>query len=299
MKWMFAILITMSLFPFLALAAGGQTGSGMNGCWVKNRYGVDEWRSIEEVYYPNMIIRRTSPKSRPYDRNDVWFLLSNRTYVNLNTKYYSSRAQNRMKRLTQTHPRSLKLFIELFKLFDHVQVSNEKVDGLFRGDVSPAHKRCRDFSPAMITFNNGSIVVFRPVFEKMDALSVEILYIHESIRFAQTFHPSFHDMTDKELQLLTSLFFLNRTQPAKFKAILDKFEQRLEIAAYKLGVPRSLVLPNNVYDTQIVFRHKFQEALYYDEENIGTILNDFRINDQEFKKHSYMDTMKAIKSSNR
>ncbi|WPU67082.1 hypothetical protein [Peredibacter starrii] len=294
MKFIIALILS---FSFTSAFAGGQTGSGMNGCWVRNFYGVREWRSIEEIMYPEIILRRPSRSIRSYDINPQWNYVPNTQYANLTGKYYVKRALKRISQISTTHPKTHLIFNELFKLFRRVQVSTFKLDGIFKGELTTHHSICKDFSPAMMTFRNGSIVVFKPVFEQLDGLSSEILYVHETIRFAQTFHPVFHDMTDSELQHLSSLFFLNRPDYMKFNEILKKYEERLVQAEYKIGSPKPYIPSGESYDTERMFRSKFQEAVFYYEENLGDELNKFRATDVEFMTSSYEEISRVLNSA--
>lgn len=297
MKFILALVLILS---FTDAFAGGQTGSGMNGCWVKNGYAVNEWRSIEELMYPEMITRRPRGDNRGYETNSQWFYIPNKTrYFDMTERYYAKRALKRLGFLEQSHPKSHQLFKELYKFFVHVQVSKLTLKGVFKADINQKHNACRDFSPAMMTFKNGSIVVFKPVFEQLDPLSAEIMYVHETLRFAQTFHPAFGDLTDAELQRLTSLFFLNRPYAEKFDEILKKFEERLVEGAYKVGAPRTKLPEDEAYRTDEVFRSKFQEAVYFNEENLGTELNELRINSKYFEERSYQETFQLLQSVNR
>lgn len=292
MKVSLILLLLCSIIPSIT-HAGGQTGSGMNGCWVKNIYGKLEWRSIEEMIYPR-VIRRQSPSSRHYSHLNTRMQVHGK-YKNVISNYTASKALERFKIIQNSHPKSYSTFLSLFQLFKHVQVSKLKLEGLFRGEATVI-KGCKDYSPAMMTFNDGAIVVFKPVFERLDPFSATLLYVHETIRFAQVFHPAFNDLSDSDLQLLTSLFFTNMVQHQDLNQILNKYEQRLIIGAYNIG-PLPGPISNEEYDTEQVFKAKVQEALFDDEENLGTILNDFRIHNEEFRQHSTERTHKFLQSA--
>ncbi|WP_408096065.1 hypothetical protein ACJVC5_13565 [Peredibacter sp. HCB2-198] len=293
MKLILALVLILS---FTSAFAGGQTGSGMNGCWIKNFHGVREWRSIEEVMYPEMIVKRPRGTNRSYDSATQWFYVPTTRYYDMTQRYFARRAYKRLAFIAQGHPKSHQLFSELYKLFSQVQVSTLTLNGLFKAELSENHTICKSFSPAMLTYKNGSIVVFKNVFERLDPLSAEILYIHETIRFAQTFHPAFYDLTDAELQRLTSLFFINRPNTNKFDEVLKKYEERLVVGAYKKGHYRPDL---NMNSTESVFRVKFQEAILFNEEKLGDELNELRINDKEFEERSYQQTFELLQSANR
>ena len=296
MKFILALILILT---FADAFAGGQTGSGMNGCWTKNHYGITEWRSIEEIMYPEMIVKRPQGSSRRYSTNPQWLYVPNSRYFDMTQKYYARRALERISNLELSHPKSFHVFKELFKLFEHVQVSNLKLSGIYKGELSNRHRICKDFSPAMLTFKNGSIVVFKDIFERLDPLSAEILYIHETIRFAQTYHPVFHDLSDSNLQRLTSQFFMNRLKYDTVDEILGKYEERLAFGKYKTDLTLKEVITAEDYDTEIVFRAKFVEAVLVNEENLGTEINRLRINDLMFKEISYKQTLQVLQSANR
>lgn len=296
MKFIFALMLSLS---FTSAFAGGQTGSGMNGCWVKVSGGFLGWRSIEELMYPEMIIKRPQGTGRNYGSNTPWFYIPKTRYYDMTKRYYAVWSQRRLSFIEKSHPKSYHIFKELYQLLTHVQVSNLKLNGLFKAEVNRSHRDCKDFSPAMMTFKNGSIVVFKPVFEKLDPLSAQILYIHETIRFAQAFHPVFHDLSDSDLQRLTSLFFLNTIDIEKFDSILRKYEDRLVKGTYKVGAVRSELSEAERQNSELVFRNKFQEMTYLNDENLGAELNELRINDTDFKERSYQETVELLRSANR
>lgn len=293
MKMFLILLLLCSIFPSMA-QAGGQTGSGMNGCWIKNIYGKLEWRSIEEMIYPG-VIRRQSPSSRHYSHITIRMQIDGK-FKNVISNYTASKALKRLKIIQHSHPKSYSTFLSLFQLFKHVQVSKLKLKGLFRAETATAQKGCIDYSPAMMTFEDGAIVVFKPIFERLDPFSVVLLYIHETIRFAQVFHPAFNDLSDSDLQYLTSLFFTNRVRQRNLERILNKYEERLTAGCYKIGPPPGPLF-NEDYDTEQAFKAKVQEALFNDEENLGTILNDFRMYDKKFRLHSTQRTQKFLQSA--
>lgn len=296
MKFVIALVLTLS---FTNAFAGGQTGSGMNGCWIKNANGIREWRSIEEIMYPDMIVKRPAGTGRAYDNGSQWFYVPTTRYFDMTERYYAKWATKRFAVIAKTSPKSYQVFKELFKLFTHVQVSNMKLSGIYKGELSKNHKICKDFSPAMLTFNNGSIVVFKNIFENIDPLSAQILYIHETIRFAQTFHPAFKDLTDADLQRLTALFFTNRPELEKFDLILKQFEDRLTTGSYKKDLTLADLIVSQDYNTESVFRARFLEAVLIDDSNLGAQLNELRINDIMFRELSYKQTLEVLQSANR
>ncbi len=295
MKVTLIILLLCFIIPPIT-HAGGQTGSGMNGCWVKNIYGKLEWRSIEEMIYPR-VIRRQSPSSRHYSHINIRMQIHGK-YKNVMSNYTASKALDRLKIIQDSHPKSYLTFLSLFQLFKHVQVSKFKLEGLFSGEATII-KGCNDYSPAMMTFNDGAIVVFKPVFERLDPFSVTLLYIHETIRFAQVFHPVFSDLSDSDLQLLTSLFFTNMVQYQDLNKILNKYEQRLTTGSYKIDPLSDPYNPleDEEYDTEQAFKSKVREVLFEDEENLGNILNDYRIHNEEFRQHSAERTDHFLQSA--
>lgn len=199
MKFIFIFLLMMNV----VYADGGQSGSGGNGCWIKDGHQM-MWISIEELSYPEHI----NPGERSNLKIELPFASSLSPLVfNLWTKFNGENPFRRFERIKRTAPKTFGLLQSLSRLFEVSFVVNNTIEGHFNADMSRAYSGCLSFSPSLMTFPDGTIVFFKKAWDRMDSLSAEIILIHETIRLGQLLHPVFKNMSNKELQFLTALFF--------------------------------------------------------------------------------------------
>lgn len=216
------IICSLLIFSFHAFA-GGQVGTGGNGCWTLETNKLT-WKSIEELSHPE-IIKATSfnhikPTMPVLPTNNI-------KQFNLMDRFESFDPFKRFERIAYSNPHFHRLLRNLSKLFQVSYLVQVNVEGVFEGDVKKLHKKCVGFSPALMTMPDGSIVFFRPIWNRISTLSAEIMLIHETLRLAQTFHPAFDKMTNAELQLITSLFFGERNRHYLLNNLINKYESSL------------------------------------------------------------------------
>lgn len=241
MRMMKVLSVYVLLFSSLVFAQeggasmGGQTGSGGNGCWS----ALDErgWKTLEELSYDHYFgklryvssqgIQFTNPFSLPMEKEEkikVIDLTKSRSFRKVKMAF------NKVKfRAPKTH----KVLVDMMELFKYVHVINAVPRGIYRGDTTSVDGDCLTFSPAMMSFKNSTIFMFRPVVMSMDEVSANILIAHETFRLAQLLHPAFDHISDADLQHLTALLFylFNKEQ---FFQYLDSIETRLVQSDYTL-----------------------------------------------------------------
>lgn len=214
------LLLLMFIYSIPLHADGGQSGSGGNGCWIKDERTL-MWISIEEMSFPELIIpglRSNLKVSLPFSSS------LNPLIINLREKIYGSSPFNRFERIKRTAPRTYRTLLSFSRLFEVSFVVNNTIEGKFDAYISRTNPGCLSYAPSLMTLPDGTIVFFKKAWDKMDSLSGEIILIHETIRLMQLFHPAFKRMTNKELQYLTSLFFTESTKPYLLNTEVKKWE---------------------------------------------------------------------------
>lgn len=232
MKILFICLL--SLFAFSALAQdrmGGQEGNGGNGCWYEDEQGALSWKTIEELKYWHLI----SPEQSRYSAqnpNVGTITLRIRPAGSLyQTNFLDTLparlAIHRLGQIAIRFPNVYKTLMSYTSHLKNVTVVQYDYRGVYQGDVSHLFFDCLNFSPAMLTLNDGTVFAFRPIWNSITALTSEIVLLHEIIRFAQMFQPEFHDLSNEELQKLSALLFSVRHESDELEKILRRIEVRL------------------------------------------------------------------------
>lgn len=228
------VICFLSFFGFSALSQdrmGGQEGNGGTGCWYENEYGVVSWKTIEELKY-NHILGPEQNRYSAQNPNVGTITLRIRPAGSLYQENFldtlpARLAILRLQQIAFRFPNVYKTLISYTGHLKNVTVVQVDYRGKYRGKASQSFSHCLNFSPAMLTVNDGTVFAFRPVWNSITALTSEIVLLHEIIRFTQLFHPSFHDLSDEELQKLSALLFSVHNESAELEKILRTYEVRL------------------------------------------------------------------------
>lgn len=212
------LFVCLSFFCINAFA-GGQLGSGGNGCWVAESKGLS-WKSIEELQYPDFFI-----ENKYQFKKDVLPEVAGNTFVkaNLSNERSLQKAMLRLERIKDISPHLYKTLLNISSMFKVSYIVKSAPEGIFDGAIFYG-LNCVSFAPALMTLENGSIVFFSETWNKLDGVSAEVILVHEILRMAQLFHPAFAEMDDAELQLITALFF----SPEIYRGILKSKIMNLE-----------------------------------------------------------------------
>jgi hypothetical protein len=276
MKLLFLLIAITSLsFSLTARSEnllGGQSGNGGNGCWIRSNSGL-EWKSIEELIYPEHF-QSTRPMSRAF------MLPAASRYeaksIDLSQKIQVKKAFKRLNRLSILVPRTFELLLEMSKLFEHAYIIQTNISGVFEGDISRLYPKCHYFSPAVVSLDDGSILFFKPTWDKLSSLSSEVILVHETIRLAQLLHPAFKDLSNSELQELTALLFSTRRLNYRINNILGSIEQSL-----RKNYQMHETCPSS--DTVEMIRSQVNKAIQ-NKDALGESLNELRKNHPAFKR---------------
>lgn len=276
------LICFLSLFLACPVFAheGGQTGSGGNGCWLYWEGGYT-WKTVEELSYINSFGRYRSreytskvrfsskisfKRARPQDIT-IGDLARSRPYKD---------GLDVLKTLRDGAPHVHAVMMDLTNLFKYVHVLHIDSHGSFEADYSSMQERCEKFSPAMLTFNDGTIIVFRPIWNRVESVSMTVLYVHETLRFAQMFHPAFKDLSNAELQAVSSYMFDSSKKKDMMK-ILGRFEKRLSTHDYPVTLENEV--PENL--SHEMFNAKLTEALR-ENRSLSEAINELRMKNPVF-----------------
>lgn len=209
--------LTLFIFFSSSVFAGGQIGSGGNGCTLSN----GEWKSMEELIYP-AIFERTLNGFEKFDFEDIPIDSFKRIKLSDYVKYSS--AFKKLNVLSFSYPRTYKALMSMTRLFESAYLVQRPIEGLFEGDKSFLfHSACVSFTPALMTLNSGLVVFFGDVWNQLSGQTSEVILIHEVFRLAQILHPSFKEMKNWELQMMTTLLFSGDPKSVVFQ----KYERLL------------------------------------------------------------------------
>lgn len=280
MKIAFAfVLLVMISTAYANEFMGGQTGNGGNGCWLNTNSGI-EWKSIEELTYPELIQwenRFATPVELPP-------YLKTAKLVNFNSIYGAKNLYKRLERLALIAPNITKTLKEFSRLFEVSYVVPFQLPGLFEAELKIPFKACRDFSPALMTLNDGTIIFFQPVWERLPVKSMEIIIIHETIRLAQVFHPAFRSLSNKDLQLLVSLLFSHEKNKFRIARILEDIEYSLYWKTYPVNtLPFPATNSDGLINTRQAFNSVLLEGLMNNELPVNS-LNYLRTQNRPFTR---------------
>jgi hypothetical protein len=274
---LFFSLITVATLAFSLNARsedllGGQSGNGGNGCWIRVNSGF-QWKSMEELIHPEHF-NLVRPLSLAFS------LPASSTYrtksADLTKIVQVRKAFKRLDRLANLTPRIYEVLSEMSKLFEYVYIIHTNISGVFEGDISRLYPKCLYYSPAVVTLDDGTILFFKPTWDKLSSLSSEVILIHETIRLAQLLHPAFKDLSNSNLQELTALLFSARRVNYRINNILEGIELTLR---EKCSLHTPIAFPFTVR----TIRSEVDKAIQ-NEEALGESLNELRKNHPAFNE---------------
>lgn len=194
-----------------------------------------------------------------------------------------------MKELNLFAPHTFKALKETSTLLKISYVVNRSLDGHYAADITKLYSKCHKFSPAVMTFSDGVILFFKPTWDKLSPLTVEVILIHEILRLAQVLHPAFKDFTNTELQKLTALLFKEK-RSYEVSKLLARIERRLE--TYDYLIPDT---EENINTTQ-AFKSVLKDALR-EGHSWARKLNEFRLTNDEYNQAAVKNIQKLFRST--
>lgn len=252
---------------------GGQSGNGGNGCWIREGSRF-QWKSIEELIHPEHFeLARPFSQAFSLPASSVYQVRS----MDLTKIIQAKKAFKRLDRLSVSAPKIYGILAEMIKLFEHVYVVQTNISGVFEGDISRLYPKCLYYSPAVVTLDDGTILFFKPTWDRLSSLSSEIILVHETIRLAQLLHPAFKDLSNADLQELTALLFSTRRVNFRIQIILNSIEQTLREGSIPFPYDKGYI--NTVW----AIRSQVDKAIQ-NKKALGESLNDLRKNHPGFRE---------------
>jgi hypothetical protein len=267
------MFIIITLFAFLSFPSfgGGQLGTGGNGCW-SFKENMLQWKSFEEITFPEI------SKERPILFTKILLPETGRMTLLHSNEQEKIRLilKMRLHRIELLSPKVHSALLMMSQLFDVSYTIHRSVEGIFEGDAGFVPHSCESFSPALISTNNGVILFFTPIWNKLSTISQEIIIVHETLRLAQIFHPAFQNMSNVVLQYFTYLLISDDIPDYKLKNHLAKYERKVEVSCEK-----------PIHDSFSSFKSKIMRVICSDGKSFHH-LNQWRV------KSPYTETMQEL-----
>lgn len=259
---------------------GGQSGNGGNGCWT-NINGVIEWRSLEELLYPELLGGPTDVSGKP---RLPWIHNGEIRHFNFHDQLLASEYFKTLERIKGVAPETYRTLLEISLLFKSSYIIHHELRGVYAGEINELFPKCKRYAPALLTIQDGTIVFFKSTWKKISPKSARIIIIHETLRLAQTFHPGFASMSTKDLQLLTALLLSEEPNFFRLRSILDPIEDTLIRSTYFFFAPNQDENgPETGMNSYIAFRELLMKKILSNQP-FAEALNHLRTKNKKFQE---------------
>lgn len=247
------LILTLLLASPIAFAfSGGHEGNGGHICWNS---AIGRNASLEELRFrlrnEDLLPAVNLAGRLTFER--VQLDLSHPMLQAIETKYRGMAVEQ---------PKLASLLSDALATFNDVYVLRRKVLHGERGAGNANAMACpppQEIRPVVLTFYNGGVVFIEKTWAQLSPTTQQIILIHETLRFLQMLHPQFEDLSNEEIEQLTTEIYRKKTN--RSGSLAAKFERVITTTPLppSSGVPYEAALRKRELDAAL--RAKIHDVL--------------------------------------